>query len=759
MLHSYLPWLRLAALTAVVGSAACAAPLRRAAPAAARNTPTTTRAIGDVGRPTVGVAFGGGSARGIAHVGVIKWLEEHRIPIDVAAGTSMGGLVGGAFATGMEAPELQAFIAALNWDDLFGASTFAYKNIRRKADARDYPSRLEFGLKGGIVPPSALNSGESVELMLARIAGPYFDITSFDDLPTPFRTVAVDLLSAQPIVMQHGSLADAMRATMSLPLIFPPVEVDGQVLIDGGTMNNVPADVVKAMGASRVVAVNVGELSNPEGVSHTMFGVAGTTIDAMMRATTLRSLSSADVVINVPLKQYGSLDWRRSADLIDEGYRAAEGMRDRLLPLALDDAEFQAWRAAREARRRRSLPAPAFLDLDGFGTNDTGRLNVLLQRHVGVPLDIAAVEKDIAIVSGLDRYETVTWRLTHDATRGYGLYVRGRPKAYAPPFMMLGVNLENTTSSDFRITATARYLAFDLVGSGSELRVDGTVGSNPGAAVELYRPLWRTPLFVAPYADVATQTFNVIDSDQIIARYGTTRTRAGLNVGVNLGALSDVRVGAYVGRTTATTEVGNPGFPELQGRETGAEIVWRTDTQDSPVIPSRGLLSQVRLSRVFHGPDVVIGETTIEGTSSFTQLTGTANRFWSAGPRNRLFVAGGLGGTLDGNPPAINQFALGGPFRLAAYTPGELRGDHFYAASGGYFRQVGRLPDFTGGPIFLGGWLENADAFDDWSQAHWRTNGTVGAVMDTIVGPVLLAGSWGFDGRWRTYFGIGRLFR
>src|SRR5262249_35621146 len=288
----------------------------------------------------------------------------------------------------------------------------------------------------------------------------------------------------EPVACRHGRRADAMRATMSLALIFPRVEIDGRVLLGGGTMTTGPADVVKAMGASRVVAVNVGELSNPEGVSHTMFGVAGTTIDAMMRATTLRALSSADVVINVPLKQYGSLGWRRSADLMDEGDRAGEAMRDQRLPLALDDAEFQAWRAARQARRRTSLPAPAFLDLDGFGASDTGRLTVLLQRHIGVPLDVAAVETDIAIVSGLDRYETVPWRLTHDATRGYGLSVRGRAKPYAPPFMMLGLNLENTTSSDFRITATARYLTFDLVGSGSELRLDGTVGSNPGAAVE-----------------------------------------------------------------------------------------------------------------------------------------------------------------------------------------------------------------------------------------------------------------------------------
>ena len=215
-------------------------------------------------RPTVGVAFGGGSARGIAHVGVIRWLEEHRIPIDVAAGTSMGGLMGGAFATGMDAHELETFIRTLNWDELFGASTFAHKNIRRKADARAYPSRLEFGLRGGIVPPTALNSGEYVELLLGRIAAPYFDIEDFDHLPTPFRTVAVDL--SRPGRSSCEWVAGRCHARHDVAAAhLPAYGVNGQVLIDGGTMNNVPADVVKAMGADKVIAINVGELSDREG--------------------------------------------------------------------------------------------------------------------------------------------------------------------------------------------------------------------------------------------------------------------------------------------------------------------------------------------------------------------------------------------------------------------------------------------------------------------------------------------------------------
>jgi NTE family protein len=741
--------------------AACASPFQHASPRApaAINEGTPATALRLTGRPIVGVAFGGGSARGIAHVGVIRWLEEHRIPIDVAAGTSMGGLVGGAFASGMDAAELETFIRSVDWDQLFGGSSFAYKNIRRKTDTRAYPTRLEFGLKGGIVPPAALNNGEYVELLLARIAAPYLNVDDFDDLPTPFRTVAVDLLSAQPVVMRNGSLADAMRATMSLPLIFPPIELNGQVLIDGGTMNNVPADVVKTMGAARVIAVNVGDLSDRNGVSYTMFGVAENSLDAMMRASTRRTLAAADVVVNVPLEKYGSLDWRRSTDLIDEGYRAAEALRDQLLPFAISEADFHTWRRVRQQRRRTELPVPAFIELEGITPSDAKRLNVRLARHVGAPLDVEAVEKDVGILMGLDRYQTVTWRLTHDASRGYGLRVLGRQKRYAPPFMMLGVNLENTTSSDFRVTATARYLAFDTVGSESELRLDGTVGSDPHVAIELYRPIGPTPLFVAPYAGVISETFNFVRNDAVLARYGRTLARIGLNTGVNLGTRSDLRIGAYIGRSSANIEVGDHGLPELRGRDTGAEFVWRMDTQDSPVVPSGGLRSEVRLSRVFKGPDVVGGDRTLSFDSSPTQLSAVANRFWSFGPPNRVFAYGGVGTSFTSTPLPTDQFALGAPFRLGAYDAGELRGRHYYIATTGYLRRVARLPDFIGGPVFAGSWLENGDAFDNWEHAGWRVNSGFGLVMDTIIGPVVLASSWSFDGRWRTYVAIGRTFR
>jgi NTE family protein len=709
-------------------------------------------------RPPVGVAFGGGSARGIAHVGVIRWFEEHRVPIDMAAGTSMGGLIGGAFAAGMDATAIDEMLKRVNWDEMFGASSFAFKNIRRKADARAYPSRLEFGFKRRIVAPSAINNGEQVDRLVGRIAAPYHEMRTFDELPTPFRAVAVDLLTATRVVLDRGPLSSAMRATMSLPLVFPPVHLDGRVLVDGGAMDNVPADVVRAMGAGRVIAVNVGDLSDREAVDSSMFALAGATLDAMMRANTRAAIKDADIIINVPLADYGSLDWRRSADLIQEGYNAAEALRAQLLPLAVSESEFAKWTAGRAARRRSLLPVPAFVRVEGFSSSDERQLSDLLARHIGVPFNIEPFETDLAILSGLDRYETITYRIVKNANAESGLLVEGRPKPYGPPFLMMGLNLENTTSEDFRVALTARYLRYDLIGSGSELRIDGTLGSDPGIGVALYKPLGPTPLFVVPYAGIVSRSFKVIQDDAVVASYGQQLSRAGLDVGVNLGRISDLRIGAYAGRLVANVQVGNPGLPQVEGKELVTEIRWRHDSQDSPVIPSRGTAVYSGLRHVFDGPDITPPLESGRSSVDLTQVSGESSTFWTVRERGRLFLVGGGGTSFGDRPLPTDQFTLGSPFHLGALDHGEVRGDHYYVLTGGYLQQFGRLPDFMGGPIFLGGWLEAGNAFDSGVRATPRSNASAGVILDTLVGPVILAGSAGFDGRWRTYVGVGRIF-
>jgi NTE family protein len=703
-------------------------------------------------RPRLGVAFGGGSARGLAHVGIIAWFEEHKIPIDVAAGTSMGGLIGGAFAAGMSAAELRSLIETTDWDVMFGSSSFPFKNIRRKEDARSFPSRVEFGLRRGLVPPPSLNDGQQVDLLLARITAGYYRLEHFDELPTPFRAIAVDLLTAERVVLDRGSLALAMRATMSLPGIFPPVESDGRVLVDGGALDNVPADVVREMGAGVVIAVDVG--SAPAGsIEYSLFALMGQTVDSMMRANTQRALKAADLTIAVDVEGFGSLDWRRSTVLMQRGYEAAERHRATLLKYAVGDAEWQAWLRRRDERRRRDIPVPRSISTTGIVPADVATVRRMLARHVGQPLDVGAVEQDLSSLSGLDRYQSVDWQIT-GPPGDEALLLRARAKRHAPPFMMLGLNLENLTSNDFRAQLAGRYLAFDVLGSGSEMRIEATIGSDPSAGFSLYRPLFGTRLFTRSYTAAEKNTIDIIQDDVVVAAYKQRRLFAGADLGVNLSRVTELTAGLRFGRLDADVQTGDPGLPELNGLETDLRVDFRHDGHDSPVVPSSGTRATISLTHYLASPD---HDEIVRTNEDLTQLEASAATFWKWRTRNRLFVVASGGTSFNGEP--ISQFQLGYPFRLDAFNVGERRGDHYAVVTVGYLRRIGRLPDFLGGPVFIGSWVENGSAFNSDAAADFNTHAAFGVVIDSLIGPLVGATSVGLDGGWRAFIAIGRMFR
>jgi NTE family protein len=641
---------------------------------------------------------------------------------------------------------------------MFGASSYAYKNIRRKQDARAYPSRLEFGLKGGLAMPTSLNNGQHVDFLLARIAAPYHGLATFDDLPTPFRCVAVDLRSATQVVLDRGSLAQSLRATMSLPGIFPPVEAEGRVLVDGGAMNNVPADVVRAMGADVVIAVNVGSIADTRTVSTSLLGLIGNTVDAMMVASTRRGMATADLVITPVLDGFGSLDWRKAEQLAQSGYDAAAALQEKLLKLAVDEAEWQRYLAERRARRLTSLPVPKSLEVAGATETDERRIRSLLEPAIGQPLDLGVLEEHLNAIGGMERYLAVHWDLrTLDG--GPALVVQTRPKPYGPPFLMLSTTLQNTTNTDFTFQLAGRYLRFDVLGVGSELRLDAAVGSSPNLAAEFYRPIGLSPLFVALSAGVGQRRINFIQDDAIVAQYDQKRTFALLDVGVNVSRISEVRLGVQSGRLTASREVGDVGLPSLGGAESLARLRWIYDSQDNVVAPSTGTRAIGSVRYVFEAPDPPEDFSTTRSSDSLGQMEIEGSRFWAArARRDRLFLTGGAGVSFQGHPLAYDQFGLGQPFRLSAFSLGEVRGDHYLALTGGYLRGIGRLPDFIGGPVFVGSWLENGAAYDDFADAKLRTHVGVGAVLETLLGPATIGASFGFDGQRRYYLGIGRIW-
>ena len=705
-------------------------------------------------RPTVGVAFGGGSARGIAHIGIIQWFEEHHIPIDTAAGTSMGGLIGGAFATGMSAAELRTFVNEIDWDTMFGSSSFPFKNLRRKEDARSYPSRLEFGVKRGIVPPTALNDGQQVDLLLARLTAPYYAVQRFDDLPTPFRVVAVDLRAGEKVILDSGSFATALRSTMSLPAVFPPVEHDGRVLVDGGALNNIPADVVREQGATVVIAVDVG-YAPTNTVNYSLFGLLGQSIDAMMRNSTRAALQHADMTIAVDVEGFGSLDWRRADELIARGYQAAERRRDELLKYRVSDEDWQAWLAERQRRRKTEIPQPAFLKTEGFAKVDAAFVQHTLEPHLNAPLNIPRLEYDLSSLSGLDRYQSVTWQMIDEGGR-HGLFVRASPKMYAPPFLMLGLNVENTTSEDFRVRLAARYLTFDKVGSGSELRIDGALGADPNIGAALYKPIGGSRLFVRTLAGARMQTFGIVNEGSVIAQYRERRLGVEGQLGVNLSRTSEI--GGGFGATYLNDEVraGDPGLPHLAGNETMGRLHWVHDGQDNPVLPSRGTRSVALLTHIFDAPEIPDFPRTNKKLTQFELYSST---FHSLSPSNRVFAVVAGGTSFDGQPLPTDQFTIGYPYLLDAFGVGERRGDHYAVLTLGGAHRVTRLPDFLGGPVFASAWFQNGAAFNTHENADINSQLGLGIVADTLVGPVLIGTSFGFDGGFRMLFGVGRIFR
>lgn len=709
-------------------------------------------------RPVVGIAFGGGSALGLAHVGVIRWFEEHRVPIDLVAGTSMGGLVGGAFAAGMSSADLKVLLAATDWSEMFGTSSYRYRSIARKEDVRAYPSRIELELRRRVDLPSALNNGQQVELFLARLVAPYVGPLSFDTLPTPFRCVAVDVRTAERVVLDSGSLTLALRATMSLPGIFPPVEIGDRLLVDGGLLDNVPADVVREMGADVVIAINVGRLPDKRHVKTSLFALVGGTVDAMMRASTRRGLAAADIVINPTLEQFDRFDWELAEAMANEGYRATEAVRQSLIPLALDEQAWRDYLARRAAKRKVAMPTIGALEVIGAVPADERRIRRRLASFVNRPLDTERLKEELVRLSALDRYQSVSWDLRND-DGVVTLVVRARRRDNAPPLAMFGTNIQNLTSDDFTFQLAARYLGFDAFTPGGELRVDVALGSNPHLGAEWRRPIGHSGLFVAFSGAVARLRRSFSVDNAIIAQYDQEELAVQGELGFTSGNTSEVRGGLRVGHTDLDVRVGNPGLPSMSGGETQLRLRWIYDTQTHYLAPSSGLRLIARSRYVIASADPPPFAAITTTNDGLVQAELHGSQFWSARQnRDRVFVTGAGGTSFDGDPLPPDQFPLGLPMRLDGFGFGERRGDHFAVLTVGYLYALHHLPEFFGGGVFLGGWLENGSAFETIDDATLETQLGVGLLVETFVGPALIAGTAGVHGERRLSVGFGRIF-
>jgi len=646
-------------------------------------------------RPKIGLVLSGGGARGLAHVGVLKVLEREGVVVDMIAGTSMGAIIGGLYASGISASELESELLKVDWDALF-ASRVERRELSQRRKEEDFE-------------------------------------------------IATDMESGARVVLASGDLALALRSSMSIPGVFAPTEVDGRILGDGGLVDNLPIEAVRRMGADVVIGVNIGTpLAGREALS-SVTGLTSQMINILTEQNVQRSLATlrdGDLLIRPDLGELTSADFARMRDLIARGEQGALPHAARLAALGVGAARHAEWRLAMPGRR--AGPARvAFVRFAGTELTNPARFAQQLQTRPGEPFDTRKAEQDVRRLAATGDYLRADYQIV-SGPDGDGVVFELDDKPWGPNYLRLGVDL----STDFR-GASAFNLKLShnrhwLDANGSEWRNRLQIGEQPRWFTEWYHPLNLTSglandWFVSVYGDVSRRDLVDYDNDSgaELGRFNRKSTRIGIDLGQPWGAIGEVRFGLVHGASRSRAELvasGAPALPELVSeREYGLRLGLVVDQLDFANFPQHGY----RLAG--------------EGIAGFRSVSGGVTRdrinrmelslqgVASAG-RHTLNAYALLQQAAGDTRGALGRYTLGGFQLLSGYHPGQLDGNAVAFARLVYYQRRAEVPLLTRG-LFIGASLEAGNVWPTLraaSASDLRTGASMFLGAETGVGPAFL---------------------
>ena len=702
-------------------------------------------------RLKIGVALEGGGALGLAHIGVLESLEAQHIPIDYIAGTSMGGLVGGMYALGKTPKQMEELIQNQDWDFIIaGQTNFGDLSFRRKEDERAYPNLFEFGLKKGMSLPSGLNSGLGVSMLIDQQTLAYAHSGSFDDFPIPFRCVATNLVTAQPHVFDHGSVAVALRATMSIPGVFAPVREGNNLYVDGGLLGNLPTDVVRSMGADVVIAVHL-EITpvDPEEI-RSLFSVLGASLTAVIHANELRGMADADLIINVELKDFTALDYKKAQAIITRGKGAADAKSRVLSPYALNDADWNAYLAQRNSREKTAVPAPQFVQVRGASGESTTELQRMLQPLVGKPIDSAVMEPILNRLTGTGKYDSADYWLADDNGRT-GLIVTMHEKINEPPTLRLGFEVNGAEPNFVTFTQSGRLTFMDIAGYRSEWRTNFSFGNTYGISSELYRPF--EPLgkwFFAPHVDAFNAGVWIFQKSKALAFYRVAQADLGIDAGYDFSRFTEFRAGYNGGYANDNLNLGTPNFASISGRLGDTHLSLVSDHTNDPVVPTAGY----SYAGAFHWYDARPG-----AINTLPALDLEMQGFKPLSAKGTVYATAEGGSAFGFQNTGTPLYFLGAPNRLSAYGTNELYGDQYYLFKAGYLRDLFSLPPFVGRKVYAIGIYEFGKMYGfAGPESGFPNDVAAGVIAETAFGPLFFGGAVGDTGHYKWFFQLGRAF-
>ncbi|MFO1317437.1 MAG: patatin-like phospholipase family protein [Burkholderiales bacterium] len=760
------------AIAAVVAVAsACAVPASaQSAPVAATGPAEPAKP-----RPKVGLVLSGGGARGITHIGVLKVLHELRVPIDYIAATSMGAIVGGLYASGMTPDAMQRRLAAVSWPTLLSDSPpRADVGFRRKEEVSAFPLGFELGYSDGeLLWFKGAISGSNLELYLHELTRHVDTITDFDKLPIPFRAIATNMVNGKEVVFDRGLLYHAMRASMSVPGMFAPLELEGKIYGDGGLVNNLPVDVVRAMGADIVIAVNIGTPLMSRDQLQSVVGYATQMINILTEQNVraqLAQLKPGDILISPDLGNLTFIDFAAAPRFVELGEAAAEAMRPQLAALADTPAAY----AARE--RRLVVPPQAlperldFVTVEGTKHANPDVLEEQMRTREGGPLDMNVLEGDLARLYGRGDFEEIDYQLV-TIGRQQGLVVRVAEKSWGPNFLRFGLSLSTDLQGETYFNLMAGHKRVWVNSLGAEWTNEVILGSTRRYATEFYQPLTlANRVFASAYGLVQRAPEYFFDGVTREAEYDVLTETAGLDLGIPFGTTGELRVGfKWEHRRedpVVAPAVFDPAAPvpnfTIKSNETGARVLFRWDTLDNPYFPRNGV--RVNAEGFFGNRSVTLPTCPL-GVCGFPSEPSSragvyANAAFPLGQRDFVNVATQLGAiTRSREYDPFSDFNLGGFLQLSGLRTGQLSGDYLGFARAVYYHQIGNLP-LLGRGVYVGGSFEAGDTWLDRSDITARgvyTAGSVFVAADTWIGPFYFAWGRASGGATSFYIYLGRL--
>ncbi|MCI5064766.1 patatin-like phospholipase family protein [bacterium] len=710
-------------------------------------------------RPKVGLVLAGGGALGFAHVGVLEVLEEHRIPIDLVTGTSMGAIVGAAYSAGVPLTEMKSLLASTDWDELFGEEVarrgvpFRYKGGRN----REIYGSVKFGLdeEGELSLPLGVVEGQLVLPLLQRLYKTVPNPTDFDKLPLPFRAVTADIETGAAYVPERGDLAKVVRASMSVPGFFSPLEIDGKLLVDGGIANNTPVNIAQEMGADILIVVELfadlqtrQELNSPFAISGQIISLLLSQNSALQRSR----MGGRDLLLAPDVKGFSATDFPKGEEILDRGRREALRMLPKLAALSVGEEQYQRYQEQRQSpqpsRPTSNLVARLIITNDSNIPDD--QLEDMISLRPGEAFHLEAIEEGIQAIYETGLFQSVTYDAI-DTPEGKEITVRARRKEYLDNYYRIGLALEDNFQGENNYRLGIFHRKNDIFEAGDHFEILGEIGRQPQFNTELYLPFSQESyFFIAPSLRTGQSNLSIRRGGERIARYHLLSGAAQIDLGRQIGNVGEARIGISRGFGDIERDIGDPQLPEFgfDSADVSSRVIF--DALDEPDFPREGYLAGIGFTSSVEE---------LGASDSFHSLSGATALPYTFG-RNTLLFRGDFGITFD-ERPVERSYSLGGFLNVSGYEQNALFGSDFGIGRLLYYHNFSALQlPFLGFDFFAGGSAElltlrsDSPATNDRS-ALWAGSAFLGA--DTPLFPIYLGIGFSEEDEVSAYFAIGRV--